>query len=149
MKESTAPATAPSDPAQGGDSSLGGGGSLAWFLVASVLVIGLALYVTRWLARWQFLQAKGRRMRILEGMAIGRDRQLLLVQVGKEVLLLGSAEGGVNLVHKVEDPEMVQECLEETTASPAASFAGVESSIRANLDRMRGLLTKNGGRTNA
>ncbi|MFZ5826791.1 MAG: FliO/MopB family protein [Bacillota bacterium] len=136
---------------QGGVGAQGGGESLAWFLLASLLVIGLAIYVTRWLARWQFVQGKGRRMRVLEGMAIGKDRQLLLVQVGKEVLVLGSSEGGVNLVHRVEDPAQVEEWLQDPSPdrAPTPSFSGMESSIRANLDRMRSLLTKNGGRTNA
>lgn len=131
--------------------SLGGGTSLAWFLIASIAVIGLALYATKLLARWQFVQGKGRRMRVLEGMAIGKDRHLILVQVGKEVLVLGSSEGGVSLVHRVEDQQQIQQWLQEPgpERTPAPSFSGVESSIRSNLDRMRELMTRNGGRTDA
>lgn len=133
--------------------SLGGGGGLLTFLVASLAVIALALYVTRWMAKWQYTQGRGRRLRVVEGMAIGKDRQLLLVQVGKEVLLLGSSEGGVNLVHKVEDPDLIKDCVLQPPAerplAPTPSFSSVESSIRANLDRMRGLMTKNGGKRDA
>lgn len=127
------------------------GASLAWFLLASVLVIALALVATRMLARWQFLPGRGRRIRVLEGTAIGRDRHLLLVAVGKEVLLLGSAEGGVSLVHKVEDPEVIRQSLEDPSPdrNTGASLAGLEGSIRANLERMRGLMNKNGRGTDA
>ncbi|MFZ5814006.1 MAG: FliO/MopB family protein [Bacillota bacterium] len=147
---STAASPTPTAPREGlGD--MGGGTGLFTFLLASVAVIALAMYATRWLSRWQFLQGKGRRLRVVEGMAVGKDRQLLLVQVGKEVLLLGSSEGGVSLVHKVEDPELIQSCLEQPVPDQPAtpSFASMESSIRAHLDRMRGLMTRNRGQSNA
>lgn len=128
-------------------SAFGGYEGLLVFLLGSLLVIGLALVATRWLARWQFQATRGRRMRVLEGLAIGRDRHLLLVQVGKEVLLLGSAEGGVNLVHRVDDPELIAQWLAEPTPERPAvpSFAGMETAVRANLDKMRTLLQRNGG----
>ncbi len=132
-----------------------GGGGLIMFLLASLAVIGLAFMVTRLMARWQGFQNRGRRLRVLEGVPIGKDRALLLVAVGKEVLVVGSSDGGVHLVHKVEEPEaLLGENWEQVTAAveprvPDVSLAGLESSIRGHLDKMRGLLNKPGGDSNA
>lgn len=131
----------------------GGNGGLVIFLVASLAVIGLALLFTRMMARWNVIQNRGRRLKVLEGVAIGKDRQLLLVAVGKEVLVVGSTDGGVSLVHKVEEPaELLGENWEqapELQVPEPVSLAGIESSIRGSLDKMRGLLTKSGGGSNA
>lgn len=129
------------------DAGFGGLESLLIFLFGSLLVIGLALVATRWLARWQFQATKGRRMRVLEAVAIGRDRHLVLVQVGNEVLLVGSADNGVNLVHKVDDPELIAAWLADPAPERPAlpDLSGVETAVRANLDKMRTLLQRNGG----
>lgn len=126
-----------------------GSGGLVMFLIASLAVIGLALLFTRMMARWNSIQSRGRRLKVLEGVAIGKDRQLLLVAVGKEVLVVGSSDGGVSLVHKVAEPEELlgenwEQAPELQPAEPV-SLAGLESSVRGSLDKMRSLLTKSGG----
>lgn len=136
-----------------GSPGLGDGSGLVMFLIASLAVIGLALLFTRFMGRWQGLQTRGRRLKVIEGVPIGKDRQLLLVAVGKEVLVVGSSEGGVSLVHKVEEPESLlgenwEQFTELKPAAPA-SLSGLEGSIRGHLDKMRGLLTKSGGGSNA
>jgi len=133
----------------------GGGGGLIMFLLASMAVIGLAFLSTRLMARWQGFQSRGRKLRVLEGVPIGKDRALLLVAVGKEVLVVGSSDGGVHLVHKVEEPEALlgenweQGPLPGEVQPPDLSLSGLESNIRGHLDRMRGLLNKPGGGSNA
>lgn len=125
-----------------------GGAGLLTFLLASIAVIGVTYLATRFLGKWQVTQTRGRRMRILEGVPIGKDRHLLLVTVGQEVLVLGSSTNGVTLVHRIEDPQaaadlMAQQPPEEGAAGVPAT---VEAAIRQNLDRMRSLLSRVGSR---
>lgn len=125
-----------------GNSSLG----LLTFLVMSALVIVLAYVSLRYVGAWQLRQTKGRRMRVLEGVPAGRDRHLLLVAVGKEVLLLGSGPGGVSLVHKLPEAESAAMLAEPEPAAPEsilpAGLEGLEASIRGSLGKMRSLLKK-------
>jgi len=134
-------------PAAAGSSSTG----LITFLVASIAVIALAYIASRFLGNWQALQTRGRKLRVLEGVAIGKDRNLVLVAVGKEILVLGSAPGGVNLVHKIDDPELVRELLTQPAPGPdlPRSMTDVEASIRASLAKMRSLVNKSGRRPDA
>jgi len=125
-----------------------GAEQLLVYLLGSLLVIALAFVAVRWLARWQYQFTRGRRMRVLEGIAVGRDRHLLLVQVGQKILLLGSTEGSIRLIDRIDDPELVAEWLAEPQPERGlapGSFAGMEGAVRANLDRMRSLLSRKGG----
>lgn len=130
-------------------------GSLLTFLVASLAVIGLTYCASRMLGSWQAIQTRGRRMRVLEGIPIGKDRQLLLVAVGKEVLVVGASQSGVSLVHRVEDEAAAAEFLAAAPQGPPATPAvhpaltTVEEGIRSNLDRMRSLLARGAGRPDA
>ena len=125
-----------------------GAEDLLIYLLGALLVIALAFVTVRWLARWQLQLARGRRMRVLEGLAVGHDRYLLLVQVGREILLLGSTEGSIRLLHRIDDPEQVEEWLAESQPERGpgpTTFADVEGAVRANLDRIRALLGRKGG----
>jgi flagellar biogenesis protein FliO len=158
----------------------GSGGSLLLFLTASLLVIGLTYGASRMLGSWQAIQTRGRKLRVLEGVAVGKDRSLLLVAVGKEVLVVGASAGGIHMVHQVMDAETVAELLKPTPppletsvpglpnalsalpkalaalsarlpAAPSAPAPGgekLEASVRAHLNRMRGLLGRPGGGSN-
>jgi flagellar biogenesis protein FliO len=132
----------------------GSGGSLLLFLTASALVIGLTYGASRLLGQWQVKQGRGRRMRVLEGIPAGRDRSLLLVRVGKEVLVVGSSPSGFATLHQVTDPEDLKEMLavqeEPTLALPqGAAFTAVEASVRTSLGRIQNLLSRGGGGADA
>lgn len=128
------------------------GGSLLLFLTASLLVIGLTYGASRLLGQWQVKRGAGRRMRVLEGVPAGRDRSLLLVAVGKEVLVIGSSGAGFTTLHRVTDPADLQEMLAAQPDAPSAlalpgeaAFTTLESSVRKSLDQMRALLSRSGG----
>lgn len=129
--------------------------TLVWYLAGSLLVIALTYVATRWLAALQFSQSRGRRLRVLEGVAVGRDRQLLLVSVGNEVMLVGSAPGAVSLIARVEDPAAAQALLEEVRpaalrhAAEEAALSRGEAGVRQSLERMRQLITRGGGKPDA
>lgn len=137
MEGAAAGAAVTAAPSMGGD-------GLFTFLLMSGLVIVLAYVVLRYFGNWQMKMARGRRMRVLEGLPLGRDRQLLLVAVDNEILVLGSTPNGVNLVHRLPDGDS-EPLLTETAATQSAekkSFPDFESSIRESLARMRGLMKR-------
>lgn len=120
-----------------------GGSGLLLFLMASLVVIAMAYGAVRLLGNWQISYSKGRRLRVLEGVPLGKDRSLLLVAVGKELLVVGASPQGVQLVHQVTDPDAVAALLAqpEPGAQPAADLAA-EPAIQQHLERMRSLLSR-------
>jgi flagellar biogenesis protein FliO len=125
-------------------------GGLTLFLAASLLVIGLTYGASRMLGSWQAFQTRGRKLRVLEGVAVGKDRSLLLVAVGKEVMVVGASPGGIQMVHQVTDAETVAELLTGAPVEGAPSSAAsrteiLEAAVRTQLEKMRGLLNRVGG----
>lgn len=127
------------------------------YLLASLLVIGLTLYASRWVSAWQRQAFRGRRMRVLEGLPVGRDRQIYLVSVGKQVMVVASTPQGVTVLHQVADPEEAAALLAEEPAAQeihplqlpaglASAAQQAEEAVRAHLGRMRTLLAKAGER---
>ncbi|MDF2627621.1 MAG: fliO [Symbiobacteriaceae bacterium] len=122
-----------------------GGGSLLYFLIASLVVILLTCGASRMVGRWQKVQGKGRRLRVLEGVSTGKDRSLLLVAVGKEVLVVADGPAGTTLVHRIEDPQAAEALCAPEADGPLAGAAAdfpAERSIRANLERMQSLIAR-------
>lgn len=63
-------------------------------------------------------------------------RSLHLVSVGAELYLVGGADGGVNLVAKIDDQESIDEIrlrASQTTAQPKQTFAEALASIMPSL----------------
>lgn len=128
------------------------GGGLPLFLGASAVVIALAYAASRFVGQWQVQQTRGRKLRVVEGVPLGRDRSLLLVAVGKELLVVGSSATGFAMLHQVTDPDMLAEALAVPAPPNPPSGMGtpaLEAAVRANLERMRSLLARIGGGTDA
>lgn len=118
-------------------------GSGLWlFLLASLLVIALTYAAVRLVGKWQVTATRGRRLRVLEGVPLGRDRSLLLVAVGKELLVVGSSPQGVQLVYQITDPETRSALLAESEGQDGSSGeADPEPAIQEHLQAMRELLS--------
>ena len=78
--------------------------ALVQLVLGLVFVIGLILVVA-WVAkRVMGVQQAGRHMRIITGLPLGTREKIVLVQVGKEQLLLGVAPGRVSLLSRFDEP---------------------------------------------
>lgn len=129
----------------GGTKSPSYGDGLWLFLLASLLVIGLTYAAARLVGSWQISTTRGRRLRVLEGVPVGRDRSLLLVAVGQELLVVGSSPQGVQLVHRISDPAAAAALLEQAVQEPGGHAASdSDSRIRQHLETMRELLSRRG-----
>lgn len=78
------------------------------FVLTGLAMAAVAYGAMRLAGRLTLPAAQGRRLQVLEALPLGRDRALFLVRVGEDVLLVGSAPGGVALVH-TPDPELAQQ----------------------------------------
>jgi len=87
-------------------------------LVLMVLVFALAYWGTRLLAQKPRLIGHSSQLKVIERLSLGRDRQLLLVQVGEKVYLAGVTPQHITLGEAVElpafatvlDPLMKDDC---------------------------------------
>ncbi len=108
-----------------------------WDFVRMLLVLALvvaAIYVLLWLLR----RRTGRRVqendliRVLGSRTLAGTRSLHLVEVGTRVYLVGSADGGVDLISEITDPESrdsLRLTAAEETPSGRRTFQSVLSEI--------------------
>lgn len=81
------------------------GGQLAQMVFGLLLVVGLIFFLAWVLRRMQSTAGKGGQViEIVGSRAIGPRDRLLLVQVGKEQILIGHTPGSIEALHVLAEP---------------------------------------------
>ncbi len=121
-------------------------GQLLEFLLVTALVIGLAYWVTRLMARRFGSGRPGRYLRLVDAMGLGPHRGVGLVEVAGRFLVVGFAEQNVSLLASFSRDELAA-CLEGQEGAPtAASRPGAEHLWRVISDRAAAWWTRFNGR---
>ena len=83
---------------------------LLWLLAAVVLVMGLAFLFTKYVAGSASVASRrggrGKMLNAVEQMYMGRDRQIILVQVGERYFLLGSTASEISTLAEIPAEEI-------------------------------------------
>lgn len=113
--------------------------ALLKFFLLFGLVLVLAWLTTR-LTSWQ-LSAGGRNrpVRVLQQVPAGRDRSVVLLELGGKIYLLGATGQQISLIDAIDEPETVRRILEEVPTAVQkplgsllpSSFAGVLDKVMA------------------
>ncbi|MBJ9975419.1 flagellar biosynthetic protein FliO [Pseudomonas sp. S75] len=94
----------------------GMGGQLLQMLFGLLLVVGVIFLLAWLLRRLQLVQPRGGQViEIVGTRALGPRDRLLLVQVGKQQILIGHSPGSIEALHVLAEPVPVPD-----TARPAA-----------------------------
>jgi flagellar biosynthetic protein FliO len=107
-----------------------------------ILVIGMILAVVWFLRR---ISGQGplveSPIKVLHNHALAGNKALLLVEVGNEILLLGTADGGVNLIKQVTDTETVDAlrlaASEKKSVPLQGTFAGIIGTMLGQREKIR------------
>jgi len=91
---------------------------LLQLLVLFVLVVGLAWLTARLVGTRFGASNRGSSLRVLQHIPAGRDRSIMLLEVGGRYYLLGVTGHQVSLLDQIDDPLAIARILELT---PAAS----------------------------
>jgi len=114
-----------------------------WELVQATFLFGLVLLLawlsTRLVGQRMSVASRGRMVRVLEHLPAGRDRSILLLEVGGRLYLVGSTGEQFNLLDAIDDPDTIARVLAQ---APTPQVNPVEAmlpdSFRQVLDRVRG-----------
>ncbi len=89
-------------------------------VILALMVVLLGIVALAWfMKRMTGIQhSAGGNLQVLEGLTIGPRERIVLIQAGKEQLLLGIAPGRVQTLHVLEEPVEVSQ-----TSSVVAPFA--------------------------
>lgn len=102
-------------------------------------VLGLAYVATRFVGARMGPLGRGRVIRLVDFLALSRDRSLVLVEMGGKLLLLGSSEDSISLLATIDDPAEVSRITSDG--------GGGGGPVRAWPDSFRNILERLTGRT--
>lgn len=115
---------------------------MTWDLIQAfflfVLVLVLVWWTTRLVGYRMGAAARGRLVKVLEYVPAGRDRTVMLLEVGGRIYLVGSTGQQISLLDAIDDPETIRRILEnvpEPLANPLA--AALPPSFQEVLNRVR------------
>jgi flagellar protein FliO/FliZ len=96
-------------------------------MIASLGIVLGGLLLTLWLVR-RFVQSRsgrfnGQLIRVLASSTVGLKKNIALVEVPGQVLVLGMTGDRISLLSKIEDPESIRRIRGDATAKPAIPFA--------------------------
>lgn len=94
-------------------------GNLLWVIIVLAVIIGLIIMVIRFLAQKNRSWMGNRAIRLLGGVALGQNKSLQIVEIGRSLYLIGVGEN-VQLLEKVEQPEEVSEIKHSLTLTAAS-----------------------------
>lgn len=100
-----------------------------WQLVYSLflfgLVVALAWLSTRLVGYRMGLAARGRLVRVLEQVPAGRDRSVMLLEVGGRIYLVGSTTEQISLIDAIDDPAVIERLLSHAPSTEALPLQNV------------------------
>lgn len=111
-------------------------------VISALFLFGLVLVVAWWTTRLVGFsmnpRGRGRLIRVLENTPAGRDRSIMLIEVGGRVYLVGSAADQISLLDAIEDPAVIRRLLDGAEPAPANPLESlVPGSFRDFLKRVQ------------
>jgi len=98
------------------------GSLLLRFVISLAAVIVLAFLVIKFFQRKLFVFRSGSWIRVLDQVAVGPNKGLLLVEIAGKVYVLGVTEHNITRLLEINDPEEVAALLAEESSSVMGSF---------------------------
>lgn len=108
-----------------------------WQIISSLALILLLIFVSAWLFK-RFGKVNGLasdNMQVLANMAVGQRERVILLQVGKEQILLGVTASRISLLHELKEPIDVSKPSNKTSfkQSISQSFAArLQQAVASN-----------------
>lgn len=102
----TADAVQAAQPVAGMAGTAGGVAEMLGSLVLVLVVIFALAALARWLQGARL--GRGLAMQMQAGLQVGAKEKVVLLQVGDQQFLVGVSAGGVNLLHRFEQPVNVE-----------------------------------------
>lgn len=98
-------------------------------MLSFLFVLLLAYFTTRWLSKSKISGSKGRNIHVVERMFLSSDKQLLIVQVGEEYILMSQDKSGLKFIEKLIDFQPV--IGQETSVK----FSDILDKLKNNKDK--------------
>lgn len=101
--------------------------NLVEIILVLAIVFWLAWYVTRFVAKRSGARSAGRFMRVVDRLALGADKSLLLVKIGRQYSVIGMSGHEMRLIRTLDETET--EAFDAAAAEQAEAQRGGERPV--------------------
>ncbi|MBO4900751.1 MAG: flagellar biosynthetic protein FliO [Lachnospiraceae bacterium] len=109
------------------------GSSYAQFIIVLIIfvgVLGVTLWVTRWMSGYQKIKGSDSNIQLIDSQAIGTGKYIQIVRLGDRYFALAVSKDNVTLISELDKDSLV---IREGS-SQAVSFKDILSGIRPATD---------------
>lgn len=99
-------------------------------LVIFVFVLGITMFVTKWVGKYQKMQNSGKNIDVLESVRISPSAYVEILRVGKKYIAVAVAKENVTYLCDVSEDELV---FAEDGSVSALSFDSILSKVRGAI----------------
>lgn len=116
--------------------------SVLWALIATVIVIALAYFVPKWMAKKYSRTSSGQYIKIIERSVIGKDAYIAIINVGDKDYLISVSDKKVDVIDTFP-PDSLPELPQQ---KQPVEFQNILSSLSGQFHRDMGLKNREGRR---
>ena len=118
-----------------------------YFVVVFAIVIALAFYTTKFIAKRASPKGRTRNMKMLETLPIGPDKTLVLVKVGERNFLFTNMQKSLSCIAEINSEDLITEIpleFEEILNNERSEYGEIaKESIQKNLVRLKKMFKGN------
>ncbi|MDP9749939.1 flagellar biosynthetic protein FliO [Thermoanaerobacter pentosaceus] len=79
---------------------------LVWYLIAFLLVIGLAYYITRFIGQSTLRYTRSTNLQVIDYVMLGRDKGLYILKVGNKFFLIGVSNTNITYLTEINKEDL-------------------------------------------
>ena len=79
---------------------------LIWYLIAFLLVIGAAFYITRFIGQSTLRYTRSTNLQVIDYIILGRDKGLYIVKVGDKFFLIGVSNNNITYLTEINKEDI-------------------------------------------
>ncbi|ADD02484.1 flagellar biosynthetic protein FliO [Thermoanaerobacter italicus Ab9] len=79
---------------------------LIWYLIAFLLVIGLAYYITRFIGQSTLRYTRSTNLQVIDYVMLGRDKGLYILKVGNKFFLIGVSNTNITYLTEINKEDL-------------------------------------------
>ena len=79
---------------------------LIWYLIAFLLVIGAAFYITRFIGQSTLRYTRSTNLQVIDYVMLGRDKGLYILKVGNKFFLIGVSNTNITYLTEINKEDL-------------------------------------------
>ncbi len=112
--------------------------SMITFLISTILIIGVLLFVLYLVRKFGFHQSKSKYMKIIDSMPLGKNTVVYLLKLKEGYVFVACTPSSTEILAKIDDPEEIKDIeVDESANFSKVLFSKIgKNFLKSQIDRV-------------